>query len=1225
MKDEELETAWGAFAATRTPEAFERLWNAGRGLAMRLAWMAVGDPDAAEDVVAALFARLWCDDSRALPAGLSARQALVRWTFDEARTANRRRWRQRGREAELEPLAASLPSDVAGPRAHAASRETAERVRTLIHTLPEKYREALIACEVQELTLAEAARSLGRPERTVQAQVRRGKALLERKLRGAGLTLSVAAALAAVGEHASAATTALTAAGIVERSAALVQNAGPLATASAGLSKAWLLAAAVAVVVLGTVGVVAWSNGTNGGGQGAPASVVAAASSLPASAPDAPAASSPSSDDAEAEEAAGRAGETGSADSSRSATLAELIEETEAQTGETSAGSTGDSEEELDGPVAEWTGRVVSAEGGIPIAGARVGQLEAKEGIGAFATEPLTPEATVTVTTDADGRYTLRIPAPEPSANSFLVFVAEAPGHGSLAAMTFSALVQPTGNRMDFELPAAGHITGRVVDGAMRPLAGTTVGYFILNEPDFTRIMEGPVTFATGWTTTGKDGGFALEALPQGWTLSVPVFAPGFPATVRDDIAVGVEDLTIIVEEAAGHIVGQVLAGGEPVPSITVTAVVPPEPNTMRLQRTLVERWTARTGEDGRFELAVPAAGPYQVLASGGEDSARRVTAAEVEVEAGGTVEVELSIPADAVVQGRVIEADTGSPIAGLGASTTPYFRDMPDGRTERIDDPDRTEVRTGADGLFTLQVPLILREGVGSASFYFDPPAGWIAANDDRISGYTVYLSKVAPGATVPVDIVLRRSAVLRGRTVDAAGTPVPNAGVGLRGRQTATAISDGEGGFEIAVPPGTDAVLTAMTPGLYGDAMVPVPAEGAVPELTIVMRETGIVGGTVLDADGKPAEGLFVQLWKNFAGGRTSSAVGTPSPVKTAKDGTFRFQDVPPGEVRVRVTRERSSMTDLNLPVSLELEPGGIRDDLIVRLRAAGRRIDGVVSDTEGALLKDVEVYAMVDLPEGDRPWSSSRVRTGADGYFAIEEIPDGELSVVWFHHADYESLPLSERSVEDAPFNVTMKRRREAVVRIVDAVTGAPQGRAAGRLLRQHGWGWQIVDGFNGVTPEKGDGIIHMGRLDDKTYLFQASELDAAGKATGRRGQVRFKPSELPSDAPLDVRVGMGSPAGGRVVMMDGGAPVEGARVYADVPTDNWNERQPPDARFDVEAVVTDSAGAFRFPSLGPGEHRIRVEKPGLFEAVPRWIVVQPGGESESVTIKMGVKKE
>jgi hypothetical protein len=345
----------------------------------------------------------------------------------------------------------------------------------------------------------------------------------------------------------------------------------------------------------------------------------------------------------------------------------------------------------------------------------------------------------------------------------------------------------------------------------------------------------------------------------------------------------------------------------------------------------------------------------------------------------------------------------------------------------------------------------------------------------------------------------------------------------------------------------------------------------------------------------------------------------------VKTGEDGTFRFHDVPPGEAQVRVAREASSMTELTLPASIDLEPGAILDDVVVRLRGAGRMIDGVVSDTDGVLLQGIEVYAMVDLPEGGRDWSSTRVRTGVDGYFVIDGIPDGKLSVVWFQHEDYESLPLSDRIVEDAPFNVTMKRRREAVVRIVDAATGAPMARTAGRLLRLHGWGWQIVDGFNGVASEKGDGVIAMGRLDDNTYLIQAAELDAGGKPTGRRGQVKFKPSELPGDAPLDVRVGAGHPAGGTVVMMEGGAPVEGAAIHADVPTDNWNERQPPDARFDVEAVVTDSAGAFRFPSLGPGEHRIRVEKPGLFEAVPRWIVVQPGGESESVTIKMGVKKE
>jgi len=66
-----------------------------------------------------------------------------------------------------------------------ASAEAVSRVRQAISTLPENYREAVILCELEEMTYDEAALALGCPVGTVRSRLHRGRALLLEKLRDA--------------------------------------------------------------------------------------------------------------------------------------------------------------------------------------------------------------------------------------------------------------------------------------------------------------------------------------------------------------------------------------------------------------------------------------------------------------------------------------------------------------------------------------------------------------------------------------------------------------------------------------------------------------------------------------------------------------------------------------------------------------------------------------------------------------------------------------------------------------------------------------------------------------------------------------------------------------------------------------------------------------------------------------------------------------------------------
>jgi RNA polymerase sigma factor (sigma-70 family) len=63
-----------------------------------------------------------------------------------------------------------------------ASKETVTRVRKAIASLPENYREAVILCDLEEMSYDEAAAALGCPVGTVRSRLHRGRAILLEKL-----------------------------------------------------------------------------------------------------------------------------------------------------------------------------------------------------------------------------------------------------------------------------------------------------------------------------------------------------------------------------------------------------------------------------------------------------------------------------------------------------------------------------------------------------------------------------------------------------------------------------------------------------------------------------------------------------------------------------------------------------------------------------------------------------------------------------------------------------------------------------------------------------------------------------------------------------------------------------------------------------------------------------------------------------------------------------------
>jgi len=170
-------------------EAFKLLYRRTHPAIYRYALRMSGNVALAEDVVQEVFMTLIRDAKRFDP----ARGTLGGFLFGVARNHLRKRWEQEKRSV---PLPADIEETgsrhLGGPNGNGFSAaadsslesiETAVRVRQAIATLPENYREAVVLCELEEMSYEEAAVALDCPIGTVRSRLHRARTMLVEKLR----------------------------------------------------------------------------------------------------------------------------------------------------------------------------------------------------------------------------------------------------------------------------------------------------------------------------------------------------------------------------------------------------------------------------------------------------------------------------------------------------------------------------------------------------------------------------------------------------------------------------------------------------------------------------------------------------------------------------------------------------------------------------------------------------------------------------------------------------------------------------------------------------------------------------------------------------------------------------------------------------------------------------------------------------------------------------------
>jgi len=171
-------------AAKGDEEAFALVYRRHQGGLYRFALRMTGSPWAAEEIVQDVFMTLIREPKKYDP----TRGTLGGLLFGIARNRVLKHLERSPREVPLEEKnedgtgGGVVLQDSFTPAMWAEKRERMERVRAAVLELPVEFREAVVLCELEEMSYEEAAKTSGCPIGTIRSRLHRGRALLLAKL-----------------------------------------------------------------------------------------------------------------------------------------------------------------------------------------------------------------------------------------------------------------------------------------------------------------------------------------------------------------------------------------------------------------------------------------------------------------------------------------------------------------------------------------------------------------------------------------------------------------------------------------------------------------------------------------------------------------------------------------------------------------------------------------------------------------------------------------------------------------------------------------------------------------------------------------------------------------------------------------------------------------------------------------------------------------------------------
>ncbi|HEX6884303.1 MAG TPA: carboxypeptidase regulatory-like domain-containing protein, partial [Planctomycetota bacterium] len=447
-----------------------------------------------------------------------------------------------------------------------------------------------------------------------------------------------------------------------------------------------------------------------------------------------------------------------------------------------------------------------------------------------------------------------------------------------------------------FALPRAVTVRGLVLDPSGAPLAGAQLAT--------RRARESPFHFESEQgRRTDDEGRFELQRLAPGETIltaSADGCAPSLPVTLALEAGTTREDVRLVLRRG-GTVVGEVRG---------------PDGAPVREQRVMV--WAAdfhgegTTDARGHFEIAGIPPGEVQVSA---ELEQGLELSEQAQLSEGETVSVLLAAPTRVVRLLGQVRAG-GEPLAE--ASLYAHARGGEDGQERSA-----ASAETDAEGAFELVVP-----GPGRYSLSIHR---WREEGGILQWNTTVEVPEVE-SFRCDVAIPLAR---ISGRVTDTQGKPLAGIEVASWPEQhedaehgSARALTDGEGHYELRVPPGNHGVKAGSDEGFrwrgtgagaeYAEARVTglvLAADGHLRNVDLRLERGGILTGVVRAPDGSPAANAL--LWRTVDRGLELFA-------RTDGSGHFEERGLAPGRLQLTVTATRAAARE---PVQVEIVAGESR----------------------------------------------------------------------------------------------------------------------------------------------------------------------------------------------------------------------------------------------------------------------------------------------------------
>ncbi|MEZ6196548.1 MAG: carboxypeptidase-like regulatory domain-containing protein [Planctomycetota bacterium] len=560
------------------------------------------------------------------------------------------------------------------------------------------------------------------------------------------------------------------------------------------------------------------------------------------------------------------------------------------------------------------------------------------------------------------------------------------------------------------------------IRGVVRDPAGKTVGKAVVilfeDKSDIATIpLQGKFV---GSVETDDAGAFFFRGLVAGLSYMVRAEHENFASASKGAISIDEKqtvDVVIGLEKGVA-LRGEVLDdGGNPLEGATVLVV---DQQARALDPTEQIERELKTGPDGKFEFPHINPGYKQVTAW--KDGYATVTQPSVFLNPDSGAEYLTFRLGLGVVLVGIVEDEAGAPIADAIISAEPMNR-RPDRNVVLGNYP---PVKSGEDGRFAF---LGVKEGAYRLTVIR--------------TGYQMVRRSAANTGPDPVRIQMRRTAVVRGRVLDAeTGEPVEKFKLTI-GRQPEVVFTPSQqlqffksedGTFEYgdATAKG-DFYIHAVSPGYAWTSSALLQGDGSndIEGVEIRLVKGGVVVGKVVDSDGKAVAGASVELLPELDlpdGGQavpfvkmlTGNMKRAKRVSRTDGEGRYRFELVQRGAFVVRATHSDFSVS-VHERATAFAGTGEAELPKLVMLR--GATIVGVVAERDGKSGANCLVRISPKAGFGTGGTGESyEARSDADGNFRVTNVQPG----IYF-------VDVTERGGEPGNFlaDIIARRNRQEII--------------------------------------------------------------------------------------------------------------------------------------------------------------------------------------------------